>query len=83
MFLFMARNLTHSPPSLFGNILQGKLQGGWLGSSHRLLDELISMCPALGISMRPLKGAGVMRRGLDVTSSRGGGFDLSAAVSHH
>ena len=50
----------------------GRLPGGWFGSSYRLHAELLEMCPALGIELRPLRGAGALK-----ALRRGGGLDLS------
>lgn len=45
----------------------GRIPGGWVGSSHALLQELIDLTPKLGIDLVPLKGR----------VRRGGGIDIS------
>ena len=52
-------------PPLFDT--SGKVPGGWVGSTQRLMQELLELAPHLDIILRPLKGR----------VRRGGGLDLS------
>ena len=54
-------------PPLFD--ASGKVPGGWVGSTQRLMQELLELAPQLDIILRPLKGR----------VRRGGGLDLSAS----
>lgn len=46
---------------------EGKVKGGWIGSSIRLMNELMELVIPLNISLRPMEGK----------MKRGGGFTVS------
>ncbi len=70
-----------SGPPLFDP--EGKVRGGWIGSSRQLMDELLRLSPALGIDLRTkaTRGRGMLKRGLPRHGGNGrDGFDVSEAT---